>query len=346
MPSVYSWEAASRGRGGGGASAAAPAGENAERILTALNGYTVPFSYNTPADPVSTSSATVTTATIVANIVAGRTLTLQAGAYGTPNFNVDDLDIICQAGVTFTSFNMDGSRIRITGPATTGGSLTAAPTFASGSTDLMIDNISVNLASDVDSMTPANLTRVCFKNNDWRQSGQIWVMIGGDACVDMFILQTDSEYTGSNSSRCPLRLVAVTRLIIVNNRFASSQAGVRLHNNTAAGAMSNLAFSQNQIECSFQIEPDNGGGDGDEFVLGPSWAVDNNSYRPGITQMCSVGNSTPANVQDATITGNRGYGSATEDSNMTSINTGTGSTVSDNLNKTYVSTPAYGGGVQ
>lgn len=321
-------------------------GDNATRIVTALDGYTVPFAYNAPADPVSSSSATVTPATLAANIVAGRTLTLQAGAYGSPNFNVNDLDIICQAGVTFTGFNMSGARIRITGPATTGGSLTAAPTFGSGSTDLMIDNIFVNLASDFDSIQPTNLTRVCFKNNTWRQSGQIWTIIGGDACVDMFILQTDSEYTGTHSSRNPLRLVAVTRLIIVNNRFDSSQAAMRIHNNTASGATSNLAFSRNQIECGCQIDPDNGGGDGAEFVLGPSWIVDNNWYRPGQTQMCDIGVNTPANLQNATITGNRGYGAATVDSNITSINTGTGSTVSDNLNKAYVSTPAYSGGVQ
>lgn len=325
-------------RAGRGAVVYEPSGDNAALIEDILNGHVIPFSYDQPTDPLIADEVLVTPATLAANIVSGRRAILQPGVYS-PTWAVEDFEFVCQPGASFSGMHFDGGSIRGFG-ASGGSTITTAPTFSSGTLDLMLDNFRCSQTGPTDSLIPNNIDRVCFRH--WTLTAdENWGVIGGDGSSNLLWLACDLEYTGANSSRSPLRIVAVPGLVIFKTRFASTQAGVRLHNNDG-GAMSNLAFEQNHLECGLFIDPSNSGpgGDGSGLVLGPSWVRDNNSYRPGVSQMYDIGTHTQANLQNATFTGNRGYGSAVHGSAMTTINLGSGSTNSNNLNQTYISTPA------
>lgn len=320
---------------------------NSARIVSALDGYTVPFSYTAPSDPVTTTSATVTPATLSANIVTGRQLTLQAGSYGSVNWNVNDLDIICESGVTFTGMTFSGSRVRITGG---GGTTVTGLLWASGTpTDLMIDNIFIVNGGSFESITVDGVNRVCIKNVSVSTSGDNWGIITADG-ADLFILKSNLSLSSTNGSRAPLRLSGGDRRIIVNNRIQGNQAGPRFNNSSDVdpdGAMRYLCVAQNQFEVTNsgpQIRPTNGGS-GAGVVMTPGWFVDNNIYHPGATDSLDIGASNPENIQSYTVTGNRAYNAATNGSTITTIAFGTGSSASDNLNQTYVSTPAVGAGV-
>lgn len=318
-------------------------GDNADRIVTALAGYTVPFTYNAPADPVTTSSATVNTSTLAANIVAGRQLTLQAGAYGSPTFNVDDLDVICESGVTFTGMTISGNRFRITGGG--GTEINGLPFLSGTPDDVMFDNVFIAPTGGFDSVTIDGCKRLCFKNVTLDAVDNNWGLIGGGVgSEDLIIVQSLMTYTGTNGSRAPVRAVGWNGLVAVNNCFRSNQAGPRFHNESASD-MVNFCFAQNQLECGLFIDPNNGDAGSAARTMDNGWVIDNNSYRSGVTQMYDLGTQNPSRIQDYTITGNRGYGAETPDSDMYTISaTGTGNTISDNLNKTYVSTPSYSGG--
>jgi len=315
---------------------------NVGRVLTALNGYTVPFPYNVPADPVTTSQATVTPATIGANIVAGRALTLQAGSYGSITVNVSDLDIICEAGVNFTSltFNSSAIRCRITG----GGNTTIdGVLWIPAAQDIMIDNIFVINDGSFESIASTDSARVCYKNCTVTTGGDNWGMITGPES-DLFVLRCNFSLSGANPSRAPTRMAGINRVVYVNNRIQGNQAGPRFNNSSDVdpdGAMRYLCVAQNQFEVTNsgpQIRPTNGGS-GAGVVMTPGWFVDNNIYHPGATDSLDIGASNPENIQSYTITGNRAYNAATNGSTITTISTGTGSTVSNNLNQTYTTTP-------
>lgn len=318
------------------------AGANAARLDTAMSGHLpLPFSINYPADPVTTSSATVNASTVRSNIVAGRALTLQAGNYGPLNIGVDNVDLIAQAGVSIASLSISANRVRITGG---GGTTINGPlTLKRGATDLMIDNITVAMTGATDSIIPNGLQRIAFKNVTLT-GAQNWVVIGGDNTDDFIFVDSVAHYMGSVSGRCPMRLVGIKRLVIANSRIASTRQGLRLHNTSSAQATTNFYIAGNQLEGGYWIDPHNGGGDGAGLVMGPGWSLNNNHYRPGETQMVDVGIHTAANLQNFTMTGHRGYGAATHGSAMNSISVGAGSTISNNLNQTYTGTPPYAGG--
>ena len=314
---------------------------NSARIITALNGYTVPFTYNAPTDPNTTSSATVNPSTIVVNIVAGRQLTLQAGTY-TPTFNVDDLDIICEAGVVFNGMTISGNRFRITGNGTT---IAGVPFLSGTPDDVMFDNVTITPTGPFDSVTIDGCKRLCFKNVTLNAIDNNWGLIGGGVgSEDLIIVQSLMTYTGTNGSRAPVRAVGWNGLVAVNNCFRSNQAGVRLHNESASD-MVNLCFAQNQLECGLFIDPNNGDAGSAARTMNFGWVIDNNSYRSGVTQMYDLGTQNPSRIQNYTVDGNRGYGAETPGSSMYTISaSGSGNTLTDNLNQTYVSTPSYSGG--
>jgi hypothetical protein len=319
-------------------------GDNADRILAALDGYAVPFSYNAPADPVSTSSATVNTSTLAANIVAGRTLTLQAGAYGAPDFNVNDLDVICQSGVTFTGMTIQGDRFRITGG---GGTAINGPLLFGGSpVDVMIDNVSLNFTADGDSPVFDGMARLCYLNCSNYCEADNWGVgiAGGNGGTDFFFIKSESEYNGATTSAAPIRLSGWTRTLVYDSRFKTNQADPRFHNAVVAAGY--LVVEACQFEdAGLFVDPNNGGGEGASLTFDTGWIRNNNFYRNGETQMTDIGTQNPSGIANFTITGNRGYGAETPGSNMYTIQaTGSGNTISDNLNQTYVSTPAWSGG--
>lgn len=323
-----------------------PGGTNAARIITALAGYTSPFSYNAPADPVESSSATVTTATLAANIVAGRRLTLQAGAYGSPNFNVNDLDVICLSGVTFTGMTISGDRVRVTGASNT--AINGQLLFSSAPTDLMLDNLAFNFTVAGHSPVFDGMVRVCYKNVSNYCEADNWGVgiAGGNGGSDFFFLASESEYSGTTTSAAPIRLSGWTRSLVVKSRFKTNQADPRFHN--AVVAAGNLVVDQCQFEdAGLFVDPNNGGGEGAGLTFNTGWIRDNNFYRAIDTQMTDIGTQNPGNIANFTISGNRGYGAGTPGSNMFTIQaTGSGNTISNNLNQTYVSTPAWSGGQQ
>lgn len=79
-----------------------------------LSGYSIPFAYEWPAAPRIASEATVTPATLSANNVNGRRLTLSAGDYGNVSSRSDQ-EWVLQPGALINRFDFTGSqRVKVT----------------------------------------------------------------------------------------------------------------------------------------------------------------------------------------------------------------------------------------
>lgn len=324
------------------------AGSNAARINTALTGFTVPFSVNYPSDPVESSTATVDTSTLAANIVAGRTLTLQAGAYGSPNWNVNDLNVICQSGVSFSGMTFTGDRVRVTGfgggNTTIGGTIT----YASGSTDTLLDHATYNLAYFAEDGT---LARHAFINCTQRSSDVNWGNVGCNGGADILYARCDLETT--NSTYSTMRMVGLVRHVLVNNRLSTGAQQVRFHctdtNGTfpySYGYVAGNQFESNGSHAGAQLymQTNNGGGDGAGLTMSNLTVEDNNFYRNDTDNgHCNIGNDVTANMDAINVTGNRAFCGTTPGTAMGFINGSMpNSTVSDNLTAAFgAGAPAY-----
>lgn len=327
-----------------------PAGSNGARIEAALSGHTPPFTLAYPGDPVTTSEVTVDPSSLSAGLAAGRRLTLQAGAYGDVNVSVDDVDLIAQAGVTFTSLTVAGHRVRLTG----GGGTTVAGfiQIAAGASDLLFDNVRMQGSGMYDTFgLSVGVQRLAVINSSFSTSVS-WVLIGGDGGSDIVMARSEFVYTGPTYS--PSRFVGVTGLVLAGNRYVTDAQGLRVHNSVANGVFptSRIFICGNQFESAAAppsamtyLDPNNGGGDGAGLTTSQVWVVDNRYYRAAASEFVAIGTATPANVDTITVTGNRGYGAATPGSPMTGINPAMGNaTIADNLNQAYQAPPAFTGG--
>jgi hypothetical protein len=327
-----------------------PSGSNADRLDTALEGHDVPFEVCFPADPITTSRAMVTPATIFDNLVAGRALTLQAGDYGGVGIDVDDVELIAEPGVTFTSLTISGDRFRITGG---GGTAVNGPiNVAAGTADVMLDNVAMNASGMYDSFALSGGIRCLALANSTLSSSSNWVLIGGDGSEDIVFANSEFVYTGAMYS--PMRTVGVTRLVVAGSRFFSDAQGQRVHNTSTGGAFptSFVYLAGNQFESTGAppsamtfIDPNNGGGDGAALTMSNVWVQDNRYYRAAATEFVAIGSNTPGNIDTITVTGNVGYGAATPGTSMSGISGAmVDATNADNMNQAYEAPPVFTGG--
>lgn len=325
------------------ASSTGGTGDNATRIADALTGYTAPFSYNAPIDPDTNSSATVTPATIGANLVAGRELTLQAGTYGaiTLTSTLDNIDIICEAGVVIGDISVSCQSFRLTGNGTTIGNID----INSGATDVMFDNVThgkVYLGED------GTLRRIAWVNCSLYFTGTNWGVIGGNGSEDIIWVRCDNETT--NTSYSTKRVVGITRMIDVACRWKTNAQQNRHHCTETNGTfpMSYIWFEGNQYESGAShtgsqlfVQNVNAPGDGDDVSMSFGWVRSCSFYRNDTDNgHLDVGNNQSAFMSNMTVTGNRAYCGSTPGTAMGFINGSmSSSTASDNLTAAYGSGP-------
>ena len=267
-----------RGVGGGQETAAASSGTNAARINTALGSFTIPFSFSYPADPVTTTSATVTPATFAANNVNGREITLSAGSYGSLSIGGSDKDIIIQSGVTISSLSItSGSRIRVRGASPRVGTINALTMaeFGSGPSDVLIDG--VNMTGGVARVYIGG-TRAAIINSTLDVGTGTYAASGFNGPWQNVLLANNNMIT-PGSADASVRFNSGGTLVFVGNRVTQTSPAFNTFRVHATDGNAVAYIAGNQFEGTRLSLSDSCCGTGDTgFRLTNIWFEDNDFY--------------------------------------------------------------------
>lgn len=323
-------------------------GDNASRINTALTSFTVPFTTNYPADPVASNPVTVTNTTeLNAAIVSGNDITIAAGTYTSPNFSANDLNIICESGVSISNPTFSGTRIRFTGFGNGNTTFTGTTTIPVGATNILFDHVTHDQISWGEDTT---IDRVYFINCTMRTSASGGIT-GANGATNIAFIRCDLECT--NATFWVLRMVGLTRFLLVNCRISVGAQQCRIHCTHTNGTfptsyvfISGCQFESNGSHSVSQLSVNsaNGPGDGEGLTMSFIWITDNNCYRNDTDNgHMNIGNDDTADMDNITVTGNRAFCGTSPGTPMGFINGSmTNSTVSDNITAAFDSgAPSY-----
>ncbi|MGB1373811.1 MAG: fibronectin type III domain-containing protein [Aequoribacter sp.] len=317
-----------------------------------LSSYSIPFSYSWPSAPVSTSSATVTPATIGANLVAGRTLTLQAGSYGDLSIFVDDLTIIQQAGANIDTLYYAGvSRLTVKPETPRVGSIGDINSNSSGdASDILFDGIFQLNNSNTPNFFANNRfygSRIAVVNSSINTHGYCQAGFSTSfRAINNFIWAGNYCRSDSGisvpfpSSESLFRMVGPQQFIIVGNYFdkVTGGLGLRIHadqadatdgyiaDNVIIGSRSSTTFNAMFIARS--------GGDSPAQDMDNILIEDNDVYNQNGALILTT--STPAQSPEAssmTLRNNNGYSGSSWPTSQT------GWTFSNNSNNSYQTPP-------
>jgi hypothetical protein len=294
--------------GTAGALAASPPGGE-YTLANALAG--VPFAVNPPIAPTITSEQTVTPATLSANLVNGRRVTLQAGTYSGFTINTTDQEFVLLSGVTVTGSIGIGSsarRIIIRGNPLRDNSVAglAPPTGAPGITDLLVNGITIPGAT---SMIPGTITRAAFINNYIRVATDS-IMLSGSA-TESDIIWANNYLTSEGSGQTGFRSHGYQRFVFVDNfmrKLNSDHNTFRIHSNPGNARFH--CVRRNQFQGGrLRINPI---GDGTAWPsalrIEDVWFEDNDFYRTFGTVNSYMEVNHPNDVIRLTYRDNRNYG--------------------------------------
>jgi hypothetical protein len=257
-----------------------------------------PFTINKPTAPTITSNVSVTTATIAANKVNGRQITLAAGDYGTQNFSTTDQEIILQAGAILgdVTFGSGAARIEIHGETVRVGQI--------GSIDVdgLASDINIyetTFADGVENIIYGDRCAIwsCLIRMDGRYCAYI------DSCSDFIFANNDAEITGSVSAP-GVRYMGVERSVTVDNRIAvAGQQCLRYHADPADST--DHYASRNQLEGPPGQMQANSGGGGYERLINVTY-TSNTIYDLEFSNYGSMGTG-DQRCEVLTMTGNTMY---------------------------------------
>jgi hypothetical protein len=267
-----------------------------------------PFTIDPPTAPNTTTSATVTPATIAANLVAGRSLTLTAGNYPDVSISVDDIELILEAGANLTgttSIFVGANRVMIRGENHLDGEIDHL--FVQGGvTDWCVKETTF-ASSDTDD-NHVEGTRGAIMSCYMRMSG--WIVYSDDSAPPLthFIFSNnDAEGLSGSSGHC-LRFINSSQTCVTNNRLVHDGASAyRLHADNADSTEHYCARNQFGAGNSVFINAD---GDANAIYsrLIEVWFEDNDFYPnfdiAGSFDLGSGG----ARPEILHMTGNRWYG--------------------------------------
>lgn len=218
------------------------------RIAVALATYnpTIPFGYNTPADPVTTQTIDVTAGSFSSLQSAvstdGALVNVPAGTYSgsLSNFG-DDVDIVMSNSATVNGgvALYQSSRVRWTG-----GNVNASgsASFDADSDDVLFDNVRIeNISSGY---LQGNMNRWAFINSTIISNSYAVACQQFNTDTDMIYVNNFIE-GGSVSNQATVRLMSVHRGVFVGNRVRNnSNYALRVHYN-----MEDFHGEYNQFEC-------------------------------------------------------------------------------------------------
>lgn len=285
------------GVGGGEPPVDPPAtGSNADRIATALAGYTVPFAgLVTPADPVTTQTINVTandsSGLQSALTTDGALVNIPAGTYTISGqlFPGSNVDVVADNGATVNiSENMSliNDVFRWTGGVINGGGTSAINTQAD---DMLWDNVRFDDMFAMLSEQPCN--RHAVINSTLAVSGSSYFsqsssgFFPGQAILysDLIFANNDQYADAGNFF---MRIQALERGIVVGNRFdpAGNQRAVRIHRqSTNIYVSGNTVTGGTGLDVSLWGAPADGT-DPALVVTGAVWFTDNVVYNAASTQ--------------------------------------------------------------
>lgn len=225
---------------------------NAGRINTLLAGRTAPFAFNTPADPVITSTINVTAGSFASLSAAvnttGARVIVPAGTYtGSLTATASNVDVVASPAAFLTG-NLTlggGSSAQLTNFRWTGGNI--GRLIGSNYRDVLIDNLYAFSGSDMHNFAVAGreVSRLAvinstFDNDGWTQAGSGYPFFLGRQSPDLEAPHFDVFFGNlkvfsRNGPVHTVRVNSVRRLIIIDCVFnpdgGSQNTGIRLHNN-------------------------------------------------------------------------------------------------------------------
>ena len=186
----------------------------------------VPFTCNAPAEPTIKSSATVTPATIAANLVDGRRITLRPGLYRDLWIPTDDQEIILQPGavIPYLLIQSTASRIKVRGETARSGRI-GPISVEKGATDVYFYQINAVGTAPGNEIAVYG-TRVAFVSSSL---AMYRYCIYADPATDLII--ANSELVSNGDGATPThRITNSNNTILVDSRVAidSSHAVYRV----------------------------------------------------------------------------------------------------------------------
>jgi hypothetical protein len=250
-------------------------------LATAIAGS--PFAINTPTPPTITSEQVVTTATLGANIVAGRRVILEAGSYGLRTFNANDMEVVLRTGADISYLDFaSANRVKVRGETPRTGLISGPIMIQGTSSHICLDGITANGPGTSDDIQ-------VYADN-----------------VEMADLIWANNRTYSNGNTTPtLRIMSCNRTLTVDSLIDNIglSAIYRVHADTADS--DNHFCSRNQLLDGFmQLVASGSGGGGAQRLIGVT-VHDNDWWGNGSYISLGTGADRP---EILTCTNNRGRG--------------------------------------
>lgn len=213
---------------------------NAVRIDALLSSYTIPFTVNYPADPVTTRQVSVSTASAFNTeaAVSGTEITITSSFSGNITIAANDIDVIATGATVTGSIGATGrSRIRWTGGTINSHAAGIQSSTWRNVSDVLFDNavlftrFEMHRQSGVGGNSRAamiNTTTDMSGSLDNEDIGQHWIFDGVQRHSDVIY----ANYVGRAADNSPLRLQGIDRVVIAGsllNPDARPASGLRVH---------------------------------------------------------------------------------------------------------------------
>lgn len=252
-----------------------------------------------PTEPTITSSATVNTSTLAANLVNGRRLTLQAGSYGDRTITTDDQELILQDGANIGTLTLNGvNRFIIRGETTRVGSIVKT-TVNSTSTDILFKE-TVFLGATTNDQNEIYGDRVAFLSCSITEDRYCFYV---DAVTDFIVGNCNCSSTAGSAPTC--RVMNSVRSVVADSRLHNTgpQTCYRQHADSTDAEDHYLVRTQVEIG-PIQFSADGDGNDVYERLI--SVTIDDiDFYSDGGYISTDTGDKRP---EILVVTDSRGYG--------------------------------------
>lgn len=309
--------------------------EDVYTLATIDERYTVPFTYNKPAEPAITNGPiTITTGNIGSytgsngSAANGRVMTVTSGDYGNRTLNGTDQRWVLQSGAEFSTLTVHGdcARIEVRGESPRDGEIARLyiGAYTNAAEDILFDGVTVEFNdTDLGEFEQSNeirgAQRLAILNSYFLARDNLFASFSQSAGRVTDFIVANCELidggpalggTGFNGQAC-VRFMGSLRLIMVDNRIVGDAVppdrNIRIH---AQGDLDsqNTYIAGNQVEGTGHQFRRSGDGGAALEIYG-LYYVDNVQYIDVAMAAVDVGFSSDHYPIEYTQTGNTLYGS-------------------------------------
>ena len=283
--------------------------------LTAGGTRTIPFTHTWPTAPTITSTATVTPATLSANLVDGRELTLSAGSYGNVTVATTDQEIIIQSGVTIAQLTVSSTaqRIKIRGQTARVGDITGTIGVNQNAQDVLLDGLNQDATAISGGRNIIEGRRVAVINSLLQvEDFPLFSSTTGVQAENLII--ANSQLIGVGTTQSGIRVQGIKELIMVDSnsqKINGNNLVLRVHASDPGKDVENVWVEGNQFEGGRPwFYPAPGTPDGEESDILNVYIRNNEFYYQDDTGLTLISVQDQAGSRPAYIhlTGNNAYG--------------------------------------